>query len=472
MGIIAEAIGAFGNWRDQLIPASWRGVPFYMEQSEARFGRKVKVITPWGLDGAYFEDQGEAPDEFMVVGYILANASNRQNYLKQKDELIAALKDGHSGTQSFIQKGKTYNKFTAKYGTLKHPYYGEVDAVLKEPALITETSKEGGICRFEATFTRWNQDTAPAISFTSKLGDVIGAVDAVALPALFAAVDTFSAVMNLSGAFINTLGGIIKGCLGAVQGAINAVQGGVASLLSSSFSLVSSTIGTVDDALSSPCRIGSVIGTGVDGLLSCVGMAGNIVTSGVVGACSGELRGSIFEMSGKEIPENLALSVVRAYIQAQSVTESDFGYVPSSQVENSALVVDLYKSLCLINAAKVAIRGDYASQEKAKVSRDLVSNYLDALLLRLGERDIDNSLMAQSMESLLSTFVLAMDEKILGLKQETDYDVPVDGVPALVLAYDRYEDVERESEILAMNRVPAMNPCFMPAGDTIVVLDS
>ena len=74
MGIIGDMasgnIFGMGNWRDQLIPASFRGVEFYVLKTEHTVGRKVRLSTFYGSDQAHIDDMGMATNEYQIEGYV------------------------------------------------------------------------------------------------------------------------------------------------------------------------------------------------------------------------------------------------------------------------------------------------------------------------------------------------------------------------------------------------------------------
>ena len=115
------------EWVGKLKSASFRGVPFFVEDHRITGGRKLVEHNLPAQDGTQQEDMGQAPDVFVVNAYVLGS-----NYLDQKEQLINALKK--QGT-----------------GKLIHPYRSEVDVVCHKFEQ-TETAKEGGIAKFNITF--------------------------------------------------------------------------------------------------------------------------------------------------------------------------------------------------------------------------------------------------------------------------------------------------------------------------------
>jgi prophage DNA circulation protein len=73
------------SWRDQLRPASFRGVPFFVETSSARFGREGVIHEYAQRDTPAVEDMGRKSRPFSVSGFIVGD-----NYLAERDRLIQA----------------------------------------------------------------------------------------------------------------------------------------------------------------------------------------------------------------------------------------------------------------------------------------------------------------------------------------------------------------------------------------------
>jgi len=56
------------------------------------------------------------------------------------------------------------------------------------------------------------------------------------------------------------------------------------------------------------------------------------------------------------------------------------------------------------------------------------------------------------------------------LAQIVEYDVGPEVLSTLTLAYDRYEDLDRDQELIDRNPLLILNPCFIPGGKTINIL--
>lgn len=94
------------SWKDNLRPASFRGVPFQVDDDEGTFGRRVQVHEYPNRDKPYTEDLGRATRRFTINAYLVGN-----DFFEARDRLIVAID-------------------TPGPGTLVHPYYGEVAVLL------------------------------------------------------------------------------------------------------------------------------------------------------------------------------------------------------------------------------------------------------------------------------------------------------------------------------------------------------
>lgn len=67
-------------WQDDLQPASWRGVPFFVQVSEATFGRNTAVhVYPFKEKKiVWVEDLGAAPSLVHITGFVVGDDVRQQ----------------------------------------------------------------------------------------------------------------------------------------------------------------------------------------------------------------------------------------------------------------------------------------------------------------------------------------------------------------------------------------------------------
>ena len=128
------------SWKDNLRPASFRGVPFKVQDHSAEIaGREIQLHEYPGRDVPYPEDMRRKSKSFTVEAYVLG-----ADYMSARDRLIVAC-DG---------KGP---------GTLIHPYLGSLSVVCTG-CLLRERADEGGVGRFQLTFAEGGTNQFPTSS--------------------------------------------------------------------------------------------------------------------------------------------------------------------------------------------------------------------------------------------------------------------------------------------------------------------
>jgi prophage DNA circulation protein len=138
-------------WRDELLPASFRGKMFHVEVGSKESGRRVVVHEFPKRDFPYSEDMGQRTMEFGVRGYIITFPTDtdvdlyKKDYRIARDALITALEQ--SGPA--ILQLPTIEPFRVMC-----PQYR-----------WAEEQRAGGFCVFDMTFVEYG--VAPSAPGTS-----------------------------------------------------------------------------------------------------------------------------------------------------------------------------------------------------------------------------------------------------------------------------------------------------------------
>lgn len=156
------------GWKDDLKPASFRGVPFFVATSESTAGRKNTIHTYPEKNIDSVEDLGRDTRRFTIDAYVIG-----ENYNNQRDALIAACEE-------------------PGIGDLVHPYRGLIKASLIRVARIRETTTEGGLARISMEFLESEPPTQPVITINTRQ-NIFDKVNA----AIEAASDAFTAVFDI-----------------------------------------------------------------------------------------------------------------------------------------------------------------------------------------------------------------------------------------------------------------------------------
>jgi prophage DNA circulation protein len=135
------------TWRDNLRPASFRGVEFHVSAGSRSSGRRGIEFEYPKRDDPYFEDLGRIARRWSITGYVIGS-----DYQRQADALCSALE-------------------AIDPGTLVHPTMGTMRVVC-QPYTRTEKKTEGGYAEFDMVFveagtnmlSRLTENTSGAVS--------------------------------------------------------------------------------------------------------------------------------------------------------------------------------------------------------------------------------------------------------------------------------------------------------------------
>ncbi|WP_213937504.1 DNA circularization N-terminal domain-containing protein [Pseudomonas sp. dw_612] len=114
------------NWRDRLLPASFRGVGFWVDQAKTPVGRKGQLHEYPQRDLPFFEDLGQQAKTHDLTAFIVG-----PDCLEQRDKLLKALEQGS--------------------GELVHPWLGRLQVKVGE-CDMTHTRQDGGLVTFALKF--------------------------------------------------------------------------------------------------------------------------------------------------------------------------------------------------------------------------------------------------------------------------------------------------------------------------------
>jgi prophage DNA circulation protein len=464
------------SWKDWLEPASFRGARFFISSSETTVGRRTKLHTYFRRDVPYLQDLGAAPDEFILEGYVIQNASNDFNHFQDKEQLIKALK----------RRGP---------GQLVHPYFGELRVGLKEVAVVTETTEEGGIARFTMHFAQVGRSRLTSVRDFRTIFDLLS--DLLRAKGLDEFVDAFNSISEAINDITSTLNNIAN--------TINTIKNGISSAIAKATGIISGIIATLNTILDAPCDLANALMDGADAIKNVVGMGADILSFDEIGSCSGlsdseKNPNSILEgttetlLDGNTIPEELGISVLQVLATSVEYSAEDIeteNGIPVSTEHSADRVnsLNLIKLGLLTVAAEIGIRVEFSSREKQEENTELIATSIENTLADLGtvsgsldvtEVDDDiqnvslqssfNDVLYDAMYELKKTWVKYMYEKGADLVKIVEYTVPAGVQSVLTLSYDKYIDVKRDDEIFKKNRPIIKHPGFLPGGEIVELL--
>ena len=500
------------SWRDSLTwansnsqsrkMASFRGAYFFVRDTGTSFGRRNVVHQYPKKDELYVEDLGKDTEEFSIEGYIVQNSDNDQNYFEERDILIKALK----------KEGP---------GQLWHPFLGVMTVSLIGKAEMTESFREGGIARFSMKFIKAEEEKAPP--YPKPIIDHVKSIDTAADNAEDSAIDAFTdawgsglAGTDIAANSLASFNKMLRSVTASIQGAFPAQISKSLIILSESYS---SAINLT--TLANACSLANGIVGMTNGLLSLIGSYGDILVSQLLGNCTGAVRGlsngpfggaqvSLPAITGGFGASTLARPIIIAEDYGKSATRAflslaNFGKAADNsnpsryggtlapinvntdfraqEAANQEIIINMVRLLAISVAIRTAIRIDYKSHNAVIEMMNEIIDAINAQLLKLGNDSVNTSYSNfnisisdpeeyQSLESLKKVFVKSMLAIGADLTNIIEYKVPADNISSLVLAYDKYEDLSRENEIISRNLLRIKHPGFLPGGQTLELLNA
>lgn len=413
------------TWKDELRPASFRGVPFKVDSADSSHGRRQAVHEHAQRDVPQTEDLGRKAREFTVEGLILG-----KDYFGPRDTLITACE-------------------TAGPGVLVHPYRGEITVVCRG-LTVRESTTDGGLCRVSMTFLEAGEASFPSATVDS-VNAISKAGNAVTVQAQAGFVDRFvttgfpafvrdAAASQLKGIadFMASPGVNLAGELDAASDFYYSVR----SLASDAADLVLAPVALAQRLVSVINSIRSGFGSFADFLPGLSSLSGP--GSGATGANS------------TRVLQRLIAQTETPY---QGITKT-----PSrqQQAENYGALNDIVRQVAISELSKEAVVTDFESIQDATKSRTLITDLIDAESEKTKNDDI-----YLALGKLQTEVVRGIPQPTQSLPQLINY-TPRVTLPALLVAYQVYGDASRADEIALRNK--PKHPGFLPGGVALEVL--
>jgi prophage DNA circulation protein len=396
------------SWREQLLPASFRGVRFAVRRSSSAFGRRVVVHEYPLRDKPYVEDLGRRARVMRIEAVLVG-----EDYRTDRDALIEAIE----------QEGP---------GKLVHPYFGELTVSLDDsPASIDETTDQGG-----AAFISFSVVESGEARFPAATAATSDQVTAKADTAAAVAGDGLAGGLSFAGmpAFVSAA-------------AIAQIDRG---LRLAEIALSAATAGDLRSA-----ALGLIAGVRPD-LLGLLSSPSNLFS---------RLRGIYETARGAFNPDAGLRGFLRASQDLQPIALPAIATTPQRERERvtCTLLVDAMRTLTVCQASICSASVIFPDYTTAIDTR----NELVAEIDRVSDTTADDRLH-QSMADLRAAVVRDINLRAAELARVVSY-TPADTVPALVVAYRLYDEADRDGEIIDRNRIA--HPGFLPGGRALEVLD-
>lgn len=376
------------SWRDELRPASFRGVAFRYERFSGTSGRATVRHDLPQRDLPYLEDLGGRGQEFRVDGYLIGD-----DYPAQLARLKAAC--DKRGT-----------------GTLIHPTIGEVTVVCTSGLSHEIAQSEGRAVRVSMTFV----ESTPAL-FPVALVAPRGASSRAA-----SALEASAAA-----AFVEAL---------AVEGVPESVRAAAAAEVAKlgkamqALELLKSGKKEAADLLARATKL--------------VNQANSLVTD--PSSAADEITGAIGRLRQAASNSRGALEGLRSLMGLRASKHGGSSTNAQLADANAIATQQLIVRASTARAVEAAATVDWTTKDEAIAQRDAIASQVD----ELSEADEIPDQVYQSLRELravLNSVVPPLGQQLPSLAHYT----PSATQPSLVIAYRLYDDAARSVEIAERN---------------------
>lgn len=427
------------GWRSRLRDASFRGVPFEVEDEDGNFGRRVQVHEYPNRDKPFTEDLGRATRRITINAYLIGD-----DYPEKRDRLIAAIE-------------------TEGAATLVHPWYGEMKGNVDGSVRVSHSKSEGRMCRVSFQFVESGELSFPTAGVASGqvLESTVGKLEA-------------ATGFSLSGFSLDGLSDFVQAgvledgaaMLGVVTDTFKMVDSGVSAamrLLQGDLSVVLMPPSTANDfvrALQTAWRGGTRLSGDASDLVTMVKtISGVTVDPGLAP------RGVWNTDSGTTATRKRQANQIAAAVRVTAIAEAARAVtlIPepprtTDQQSGSSPVSDVVN---INHPALDSATGDTSSTPSATWDdltdiRESLNTAIDREQLRTTDDGVFLALtqLRADVNRDISTR-LAQVEKTVSR-------TPSEPIPALVLAALWYDDATREKDILYRNDIT--HPGFVSVG--------
>jgi prophage DNA circulation protein len=376
------------SWRDDLLPGTFRGVPFVVESSDGNLGRRVAVHEYPQRDNPYAEDLGRKGRRFTLDLYI-----HGAEYMAGRDRMIAALEQSGSGA-------------------LVHPYLGEMTVSVLDARGPRESTREGGMARFSVDFIESGEAVFPAAAT-----DGAAVLDAAADDAAAAIVADFTGSFDVTGPA--WVGDHAVTLVGKITDGIDAVKNTIPEL-------PTEVIRFSKDLQSLSASVESLIRAPAD--------------------LAAEVYGLITDLALLPDRPERALD---AYRQLFDLLGGETAIDPATpnrtrQRANQSALTDLVQRASVVEAVRSAGLVEFDNVDQAVLVRDELAEELDDLAAEAADP------VFAALTDLRAGLVGYVADSVGDLARLVSY-IPADTLPALVIAHILYGDATREADLVARN---------------------
>lgn len=397
------------SWTARLLPASFRGIPFFIDSHELRGGRHAVNHEQPDRQSPFSEDIGRRANQFKIEAHVLGD-----NYFFLRDALIAAME-------------------TRGSGVLVHPYLG-IKNVQAAGYTVVEDTTDGRIARFSLEFNEAGSKSFPfaqidlVVDFATKAVATVAAIEnAFELAYKVSQLPAFAqeSAVQLVEDFADTFDRLFPN--------VRTLSSKHAELKKKIQEYKSNSASLVD----SPAELFSQTDVVIDGLRELVPDPPE--------------NSTIDSTSGRDDKLAVFNDLIVFRGEADEIPET----TPTRTQEraNADAFADVIQQLAIVRLAQQTVDKEFKTNQDAVDQRTELSESIQGQLDK--ERTDDE--VFQAFEDLNGALVATVPDTSSEFANTREINLPV-SEPSLVTTYNLYENLENEQDLIDRNRI--RNPVF------------
>ncbi|MCX7084303.1 MAG: DNA circularization N-terminal domain-containing protein [Methylococcales bacterium] len=402
--------------KDALRPASFRKIPFQVDTTALETGRRTQLHEYPQRDKPYAQDLGRSSRQVSFDAFVVG-----PDYIDQANALLGAMEEGGSGT-------------------LIHPFLGSLK--VNATSCHVSFNKQLGHAQFSLSFIESGE-----LAFPSSAESTAAKSRKAAAKLEAASVGWFAKIVAFSGK--------LKAIAGKITNIANKISD-VSALAMTVYGQALQFCSNPVFALSSLLGFGSLPGN----LTSLVALFGSPIDLGW--SYAGLFNVSALAKDGTLISSDKNLApMVRGLarmalnpVLAQPTIPTYTTATKAQALSNQIAILANTRHLLLVQAVGLSSYLECSVYDDILAVRNELAAALDAEALLTTDDDVYQALIAA--RSAMWADLTARSRDSARLSSITPDDVR----PALAIAYDYYEDANRDLEIVARNKIT--NPGFVP----------
>lgn len=413
------------SWKDELRPASFRGVPFHYEEAEGTGGRRLAEHVFPGRDEPFHEDMGRAARVFSLRAYVVGD-----DYMAKRRALETALDE--SGP-----------------GKLMHPYRGELLVACREYRVV-ETTSEGRMARFSITFVEGVENKFPGSAIDTRIATAQAADGANATVE-----SVFNRVFNTSGKpdfVVSGASDLVRLASGDLRGLSGRLIG-QPTVAPRFFGQLSSLESGASSLVRSPPTLSSFMTNAIRSLLGLQSPYGT----------------TIQWSRGQRAPQTGVAQSLQSFGSTLSPVPQGTAN-RTTQALNQDAFLSLVRRTALVEEARLSADIAFDNRDDALAYRDDLADRLDGTMVSAAGDGADE--IYASFSDLRTAVSRDLTTRSSDLQRLDSY-APSATQPSLAIAHRLYGDdptlvLARADDIAARNRV--RHPGFIGGGTQLEVL--